>query len=107
MDTGPAGSGKTTTVASYLESRKLPCLWYQIDEGDNDIATFFYYMGLAAKKASRSTRPLPLLTPEYLQDIPHLLQTILENLCGRLHAPFILVFDNSADILSLAVSRNF
>ncbi|MFN3479813.1 MAG: hypothetical protein ACK415_05450, partial [Thermodesulfovibrionales bacterium] len=44
----PAGSGKTTLVASYLDSRKIQCLWYQVDEGDADIPTFFYYMGLAA-----------------------------------------------------------
>jgi ATP/maltotriose-dependent transcriptional regulator MalT len=61
---GPAGSGKTTLAASYLESRRLPCLWYQIDEGDGDLASFFYYLGLAAKTISpRSRKPLPLLTP--------------------------------------------
>ncbi len=47
---GPAGSGKTTLVSSYFEARKLPCLWYQMDEGDADLATFFYYLGQAAKK---------------------------------------------------------
>jgi ATP/maltotriose-dependent transcriptional regulator MalT len=26
--TGPAGAGKTTLIASYLDSRKFPCLWY-------------------------------------------------------------------------------
>src|SRR3990172_8069499 len=36
----PAGSGKTTLVASYLDARKLPCLWYQVDEGDSDIPPF-------------------------------------------------------------------
>ncbi len=38
---GPAGSGKTTLAGSYLDARKLPCLWCQLDEGDSDIATFF------------------------------------------------------------------
>lgn len=38
---GPAGSGKTTFIASYLDTKNLPCLWYKVDEGDNDIATFF------------------------------------------------------------------
>ena len=38
---GPAGSGKTTLVNSYLETRGIPCLWYEVDEGDTDLATFF------------------------------------------------------------------
>ena len=33
--TGPAGSGKTTLAASYLDDRKLTCLWYRIDAGDD------------------------------------------------------------------------
>ena len=38
---GPPGSGKTTLVASYVESRKIPTYWLQLDEGDRDLATFF------------------------------------------------------------------
>jgi LuxR family maltose regulon positive regulatory protein len=82
---GPPGCGKTTLVASYLEARKLPCLWYQIDQGDTDPATFFFYLGQAAKKASpRFRKSLPLLTPEYLQDIPTFTFRYFENLYTRL-----------------------
>jgi ATP/maltotriose-dependent transcriptional regulator MalT/DNA-binding SARP family transcriptional activator len=82
---GPAGSGKTTLVASYLDARKLPCLWYQVDEGEADIASFFYYMALAAGKAApRYKKPLPLLTPEYLQDIPTFSKRFFEELYIRL-----------------------
>ncbi len=92
---GPAGSGKTAIITSWIEGRKLPCLWYQIDEGDGDIATFFYYMGLAGKKAApRVRRPLPLLTPEYLLDVPTFSKRYFENLFSRLRTPFVLVFDN-------------
>ena len=48
---GPPGCGKTTAVASYLDHAghsDIHCLWYQLDEGDADVATFFYYLGLAA-----------------------------------------------------------
>ncbi len=91
---GPGGSGKTTLVGSYLDARKLPCLWYQVDESDGDIATFFYYMGLAAKKATpRSRQPLPLLTPEYLQGISTFTLRYFENLYSRFKPPFFLVFD--------------
>ena len=45
---GPGGSGKTTFVASYLQDRDIPCLWYQVDAMDGDPASFFYYLGMAA-----------------------------------------------------------
>jgi ATP/maltotriose-dependent transcriptional regulator MalT len=81
----PAGSGKTTLIASYLETRKIPCLWYRCDAGDSDIATFFYYMGLAAKKASpRRKKPMPLLTPEYLLGIPTFTKRYFEELYERI-----------------------
>ena len=91
----PAGSGKTTLVASYLEDNKIPCLWYQVDEGDADIATFFNYLGMAAKKAAPQKRkPLPLFTPEYLQGISTFTLRYFENLFSRLKLPSILVLDN-------------
>ena len=104
--TGPPGSGKTALVASYLAARRFPCLWYQVDERDGDIATFFYYMGLAAKKATPRKKPLlPLFTPEYLQDIPTFTRRYFEKLYGQLVSPrplpsrgrnggITLVFDN-------------
>jgi LuxR family maltose regulon positive regulatory protein len=98
---GLPGCGKTTLLASYLDARKLPCLWYQIDEGDRDPSTFFYYLGLAAKRVSpRKRKSLPLLTPEYLQDIPTFTFRYFENLCGRLKVPFIIVFDNYQEVPS-------
>lgn len=96
---GPAGSGRTTLVGSYLDSRKLPCLWYQIDQGDSDIATFFYYLGLAGKKAApRYKKALPLLTPEYLMGLPTFTKRWFENLFSRLKPPYIVVFDNYQDV---------
>lgn len=48
----PAGAGKTSLAASYVGARKLPVLWYQVDEGDGDVASFIYYMGLAIKRVA-------------------------------------------------------
>ena len=87
----PAGSGKTTLAASYLTEKKLPAIWYQIDEGDADITTFFYYMGLAAP---RRKTPLPLLTPEYQMGIDTFTLRYFENLYSRLKPPFLIVLDN-------------
>jgi ATP/maltotriose-dependent transcriptional regulator MalT len=35
------GAGKTTLLTSYLDSRKVKSLWYQLDPGDADCASFF------------------------------------------------------------------
>ena len=92
----PGGSGKSTLVASYLDSRKLSCIWYQCDEGDSDLATFFYYMGLAAKQsAPRYKKPLPLLTPEYLAGIPTFTRRYFEQLFSRCKT---IVLDNYQEV---------
>jgi hypothetical protein len=63
----PPGAGKTTLVATYLQSSELPAIWYQVDPGDADPAAFFYYLGLGAAHGTsrRKPRALPLLTVEY------------------------------------------
>jgi len=96
---GPAGCGKTTLASSYIETRRLPCLWYRLDRGDGDAATFFYYLALAARKVSpRAKTPLPLLTPEYLQGLSTFTLRYFENLYQRLRRPSILVFDNYQEV---------
>ena len=98
----PPGSGKTTLVASYLESRKIPAIWYQADIGDGDPATLFYYLGLAANAFGNARRlkkrPLPLLTPEYLPDLPGFSRRYFQTLFGRLGTPAALVFDNYQEV---------
>jgi LuxR family transcriptional regulator, maltose regulon positive regulatory protein len=96
---GPPGCGKTTLVSSYLHARKLPCLWYQVDPGDADPATFFYYLGLAAREAAPLKRkPLPLLTPEYRQEMSIFTLRYFEDLFARLKAPSAVVFDNYQEV---------
>src|ERR1700733_2471419 len=43
----PAGYGKTTAISGYLRDRRRPVVWYQCDEGDGDIASFFHYVTIA------------------------------------------------------------
>jgi LuxR family maltose regulon positive regulatory protein len=96
---GPAGCGKTTLLSSYLEARGIPCLWYQLDEGDSDPATFFYYLGVAAKRASPGKRKaLPLFTTEYRQGIPTFTLRYFEDLYRRLKIPSAVVFDNYQEV---------
>ncbi|MEO8631197.1 MAG: AAA family ATPase, partial [Betaproteobacteria bacterium] len=81
---GPPGAGKTTLVASYVSEREIPGIWYQIDSGDSDPATFFYYMGQAAERAIRGKhKPLPLLTEESLPDLLGFARRYARELFGR------------------------
>ncbi|MBS3810093.1 MAG: hypothetical protein KGY38_08070, partial [Desulfobacterales bacterium] len=95
---GPGGSGKTTLIASYIEENNLPCLWYQIGESDSDIATFFYYLGLAGKKLAAGNKDLPILTSEYALGISTFTRRFFENLFDRLEKPGVLVLDNYQDL---------
>jgi len=94
---GPPGCGKTTAVASYLDHAGLDCLWYQLDEGDADVATFFYYLGLAAQAHGRGG-PLPLLTPEYHAGLAQFTRRYFEKLYARLETPFVVVFDGYHEV---------
>ncbi len=40
----PPGYGKTTLMAEVVDSATNPTLWYQLDESDNDPATFVAYL---------------------------------------------------------------
>ncbi len=92
---GPAGSGKTLLVESYLRSGERPCIWYQLDDLDSDPATFFYYLGQAAKAAApRRRRPLPLFTPEYQAGSVAFSQRFFERMGDLLPEGAVLVFDN-------------
>lgn len=92
------GAGKTTLAASWLQSRKRPLLWYQVDAGDADAASFVYHLSLAAEAhapASRGKREaLPLLTPEYLQDLAGFARRYFRALYARLEPDCALVLDN-------------
>ncbi|HVN71865.1 MAG TPA: hypothetical protein VMU10_07585, partial [Desulfomonilia bacterium] len=109
----PAGSGKTTLVSTYLEDRGLPCLWYQVDMGDDDPATFFYYLGKAAISAvPRAKKGFPTLTPEYASVLPTFTLRFFEDLSIHLlsrsmkkkgnkndsNQRFTIVFDNCQDL---------
>ena len=93
--TGPPGCGKTALVSGYIESRRLRCLWYKVDEADADLSTFFYYLGLAAAKAApRKRKRLPLLTPERMPGLSVFAQRYFEELSSMLPVPSVLVLDD-------------
>ena len=97
--TGPPGAGKTTLVSSYLNARRLKGIWYQVDAGDNDPATFFHYMSIATHHAApRFRTPLPALTPELRPGLVIFARRYFEALYARLKAPAVLVLDNYQEV---------
>jgi ATP/maltotriose-dependent transcriptional regulator MalT len=96
---GPPGAGKTTLVASWLDARAVKGIWYQVDPGDADLSTFFYYLGEAARPfARKGQRPLPALTPEYLQDVAGFGRRFFHDLFAQLPAGACVVLDNYQEV---------
>lgn len=91
----PGGSGKTSLALGYLASRDLASLWYQIDAGDGDVASFFYYLGKAITHSFPKFRtPMPSLTPEYLGDTTIFARNFFREMYRRIPADLVLVLDN-------------
>ncbi len=91
----PGGSGKTTLLSSYLERNKVAHCWYQIDEEDRDLATFFHYLGWSGRLAApRRKKAVPKLTPEYQQGIPAFTRHFFSDLSSRLQGEGLIVLDN-------------
>jgi LuxR family transcriptional regulator, maltose regulon positive regulatory protein len=96
---GPPGSGKTTLVASYLEKTSAQAIWYLLDKGDSDPASFIYYLAQAIGAAHRASgKPLPLLTPEYLPDLEGFARRFARTTFQRLPEGYLLVLDNYHEI---------
>jgi LuxR family maltose regulon positive regulatory protein len=96
---GPPGAGKSTLVATYIESRNLPSIWYQVDKCDKDLATFFHYLGIAAREATPHNKPaMPHLTPEFSQGITAFAKRYFRELYRHLEVPFLIVLDNYQDV---------
>ena len=94
-----AGAGKTTVLATWIDARRLPGIWYQVDPGDADLATFFYYLAQASRRFSSSRRrPLLALTSEYLEDIPGFTRWFFRELFSQLPASSTLVLDNYQEV---------
>jgi len=95
---GPPGAGKTALLASYLDARKRPVVWMQIDAGDSDPATFFVYLAEAAETYRRKRPALPILAPEYFLDLPAFNRRFFRALFSRLPEGTAVVFDNVQEL---------
>jgi len=97
--TGPAGSGKTSLVAGYLEARQLPCVWYKVDCDDDNLSSFFHHLGRALENfALDAGRIIPELTDRSSRGIQKSSREFFNNLAGCVKPPFVLVLDNYQEV---------
>jgi ATP/maltotriose-dependent transcriptional regulator MalT/DNA-binding SARP family transcriptional activator len=95
---GPPGAGKSTLVASYIETRKLPGVWFQADVNDADPGTFFHYLTRAAVDVAgakaRSADALPRFSPDTAGDLAAFTRRFLRALFALFQPGSVLVVDN-------------
>jgi len=93
--TGPAGSGKTALLASYLASRTAPSAWIQLDARDGDPASFFFY---AARLGERRGAPLPPFAADGAAGLAAFTRTFFEGLFAAAGRGFTLVLDDLHEV---------
>ena len=96
---GPPGVGKTTLVATYLESRLAKTLWMQLDAGDADPATFAHFLDLAIDDAvPRRRSRIPAPTSDDLRDTTGFIRRCFRHLDAMLCTDWTLVLDNFQEV---------
>ena len=90
----PPGAGKTTLLSSYLEQNGGSNLWFQVDERDADLASFFHHLGLAVEAVTPDQPPMPNLTAEFALGLPAFTTNFFEQVAHRLPHPITITLDN-------------
>ena len=91
----PAGFGKTSLIAEWLDEQIIACSWLSLDEFDNDIGLFLRYFVAAIRRTFPAACPQLgriLLAPDL--PTPQTLSSILINEINGLPHPILLVVDD-------------
>jgi LuxR family maltose regulon positive regulatory protein len=91
----PAGYGKSTLVASWLETCSCPGAWLSLDEDDNDLALFLSYFSAAIRTMFPGAvgETSALLKAASLPPLDVLTRSLINEL-DQIEQPFILVLDD-------------
>ena len=107
---GPPGAGKSTLIASYIEARKAPGVWFQADAGDADPGTFFHYLTQAAADVVRAKpkqrAALPRFGPEYATELPSFTRRFLRAFFALFPPHALIVIDNFHEAPATAAWRH-
>src|SRR5436190_24009026 len=95
----PAGYGKTIAITDYLQKKGTRYVWYRVDDGDQDIASFFHYMALSVEGV-RPSQALPSFGSEYADQSVQFARRFFRAYLAKLRPGTVLVLDDlhNADV---------
>lgn len=93
--TAPAGAGKTSLLGRWAADVEAPIVWYRVDGGDADPASFFEWFALAARPSKRSD--LPRYAPEHALNLPHFARRFFRAAFAAMPRGSVVVLDNVHD----------
>lgn len=92
------GAGKSTLIATWLQSRQRITLWLQIDTGDADAATFLKSLDVLLGRTVAEPIELPPFRADDLSDLAGWLRRRIRLFIPYLPANWALVFDNHQEL---------
>ena len=95
--TAPPGAGKTSLLATWIEARGLPCLWYAIDPGDADPASLFYRFATAARDGFGAV-DIPPFGEGGGVPIGVFARRFFEAVLAGIEPPLVIVLDNYEEL---------
>ena len=95
---GPPGSGKTISVSSFIAAQEVPCIWYNIDSSDTNLASFYYYLTLACRKAAGQGVELPDFASDKNDGLPEFSRNFFTGLFNKFNDNLYLVLDNYQEV---------
>jgi LuxR family maltose regulon positive regulatory protein len=106
----PAGFGKTTLLAEWLDQANIPAAWLSLDRGDNDGVRFLTYLTAALQTLvpGLGDEALSMLRSPQSPSAETVLTTLLNELAGDRapggqEQPSVLVLDDYHEIIDASV----
>jgi len=96
---GPPGAGKSTLIATYIATRSLPSIWYQVNGADKDLARFFHHFGITAHEVlPHYSTSIPDWYPEYSPENTAFVNNYFQEIYQHLNSPFLIVLDDYQEV---------
>jgi LuxR family maltose regulon positive regulatory protein len=87
----PGGYGKSYLMQSYVKRDQRPAIWYNLDEGDSDIVTFFADFSESLETAGRG--PILRLSQD-VQDLSRFSRLYFQQLAEQIETPTLVILDD-------------